>query len=207
MKFERLGNIVQQVRGISYKPNEISEMPLDGYVPILKANNITESGLKDEDLIYIVKDRIKREQFIRKGDLLLAASSGSKEIVGKNVFFQEDYKGSFGAFCKIVRPSNKINAEFLSHFFKTAIYKRHIKKSIQGANINNLRNEHIDSLEIPSFPLPDQLHIAKILSRAENLIAQRKESIRLLDEFLKSTFLEMFGDPSSNSKKFNEGII
>jgi hypothetical protein len=44
-------------------------------------------------------------------------------------------------------------------------------------------------------PLPDQLHIANLLSKAENLIAQRKESIRLLDEFLKSTFLEMFGDP------------
>jgi len=205
MRFERLSSIVKQVRGISYQPNEISELPLDGYIPILKANNITQNGLKDDNLIYIIKDRIKQEQFIKRGDLLLAASSGSKEIVGKNIFFREDFNGSFGAFCKVVRPNNKINPEFLSHFFKTKIYKNHIKNSIQGANINNLRNEHIDSLMIPVIPLSDQLHIASILSEAENLIAQRKESIRLLDEFLKSTFLEMFGDPVRNEKDFNKG--
>jgi type I restriction enzyme, S subunit len=43
-------------------------------------------------------------------------------------------------------------------------------------------------------PIPEQIHIAKILTKAENLISQRKESIRLLDEFLKSSFLEMFID-------------
>jgi len=48
-----------------------------------------------------------------------------------------------------------------------------------------------------------QLQIANLLSKAEKLIAQRKESIRLLDEFLKSTFLEMFGDPIANKKKWN----
>lgn len=36
--------------------------------------------------------------------------------------------------------------------------------------------------------------------RVENLIAKRKESIQLLDELLKSTFLEMFGDPVRNEK-------
>jgi hypothetical protein len=35
-----------------------------------------------------------------------------------------------------------------------------------------------------------ELHIANLLSKAENLVSQRKESIRLLDEFLKNIFLE-----------------
>ncbi len=62
----------------------------------------------------------------------------------------------------------------------------------------------------------DQLHIANLLSKAENLIAQRKESICLLNEFLKSSFLDTFGDPVKNEKywktipfldagKFNSG--
>jgi type I restriction enzyme S subunit len=65
-----------------------------------------------------------------------------------------------------------------------------------------LKNEYIDSLLIPDISDSDQLHIANILTKAENLIAQRKESIRLLDDFLKSTFLEMFGDPLVNSKQW-----
>ncbi len=56
------------------------------------------------------------------------------------------------------------------------------------------------SLKIPLPPLTDQIKIAQILAQAEKLIAQRKESIALLDEFLKSTFLEMFGDPVRNEK-------
>lgn len=200
MKFERLGEKITQVRGISYKPNEISAIPTPDYVPILKANNIQEDGIDTSDLIYIHKSKVKPEQFIRKGDLLLAASSGSKEIVGKNIYFESDFDGSFGAFCKLVRPKKNINPRYLATFFKSVSYKRHIKKLLSGALINNLKNEYIDSLLIPELSDSDQHHIANILSKAENLIAQRKESIRLLDEFLKSTFLEMFGDPVRNEK-------
>lgn len=200
MKFERLGNKINQVRGISFKPNDISAIPLPDYVPILKANNIQEEGIDTSDLIYIHKSKVKPEQFIKKGDLLLAASSGSKEIVGKNIYFESNIEGSFGAFCKLVRPNKNINPRYLASFFKSVQYKRHIKKLLSGALINNLKNEYIDSLLIPELSDSDQLHIANLLSKAESLIAQRKDSIRLLDEFLKSTFLEMFGDPEKNPK-------
>ncbi|MDD3875567.1 MAG: restriction endonuclease subunit S [Bacteroidales bacterium] len=67
-------------------------------------------------------------------------------------------------------------------------------------------SRHFKYLKEKKLPVPDrvrdQLHIANVLIKAENLIAQRKESIRLLDEFLKSTFLEMFGDPGINPKKW-----
>jgi len=67
----------------------------------------------------------------------------------------------------------------------------------------HINRKSLEQLEIPDLEIDDQHHIAKLLSKAENLIAQRKESIRLLDEFLKSTFLEMFGDPIANKKKWN----
>ncbi len=192
MKFERLGEKITQIRGISYKPNDISATPLSDYVPVLKANNIQEEGIVTNDLIYIHKSKVRPEQFIKKGDLLLAASSGSKGIVGKNIYFESDFEGSFGAFCKLVRPKKNINPRYLATFFKSVPYKRHIRRLLSGALINNLKNEYIDSLLIPDISDSDQLHISNLLNKAENLISKRKESIRLLDEFLKSTFLEMF---------------
>lgn len=65
----------------------------------------------------------------------------------------------------------------------------------------SLKQSVIENFEVP-FPKDKkvQLHIANLLSKAENLIAQRKESIHLLDEFLKSTFLEMFGNNTVNDK-------
>jgi len=52
--------------------------------------------------------------------------------------------------------------------------------------------------------LPDisiQNKIASILDRCESARAKRKEANRLTDEFLKSVFLDMFGDPVRNPKK------
>jgi type I restriction enzyme, S subunit len=202
-----LEKYITQIRGVAYKPEEISDLPQEDYVPILKANNITKNGLDESDLIYIHKSKIGQDQFIKKGDLLIATSSGSKEIVGKHIFFERDYTGSFGAFCKVVRPNANIYPEFVSAFFKTPLYRRHIKKVIQGANINNLRNEHLDSLMIPQFEIADQIKIATVLSKAESLIKKRQASIDLLDEFLKSTFLKMFGDPVDNGKGWEEKTI
>lgn len=55
--------------------------------------------------------------------------------------------------------------------------------------------------------LTDQKRIARVLSDCEQLIAWRKESIQLLDEYLEATFLEMFGDPVRNEKGFSKKSI
>ena len=54
-----------------------------------------------------------------------------------------------------------------------------------------------------NLPIPlldDQIRIATLLSRVEALIATRKNNLQQLDDFLKSTFLDMFGDPVRNEK-------
>lgn len=93
--------------------------------------------------------------------------------------------------------SNEIDQMFLYY----ALNKRGFKDVITGAAQPQITREGLSkiTLDIPESK-DDQLHIANLLSKAESLIAQRKESIRLLDEFLKSTFLEMFGDPVRNEK-------
>jgi type I restriction enzyme S subunit len=86
-------------------------------------------------------------------------------------------------------------------FLYYALNKRGFKDVITGAAQPQITREGLNKivLDIPESK-EYQLHIANILTKAESLIAQRKESIRLLDEFLKSTFLEMFGDPVRNEK-------
>lgn len=58
--------------------------------------------------------------------------------------------------------------------------------------------------EIENFEIPvpedfdDQIRIAHLLGKVEELIAQRKKHLQRLDDLLKSVFLEMFGDPVRN---------
>lgn len=67
-------------------------------------------------------------------------------------------------------------------------------------------SRHFKFLREKKIALPqkidDQKRIAKVLSQCEALIQKRKESIDLLDEFLQSTFLEMFGDVRAKKSKY-----
>jgi type I restriction enzyme S subunit len=55
-------------------------------------------------------------------------------------------------------------------------------------------------LELPLPPLEDQKRIAAVLDKADALRRKRQEALRLTDDFLRSTFLAMFGDLRTNSK-------
>ena len=197
-----IGDVAEQVRGVTYKKQDASTVYIDGYLPVLRAGNIAEDGIVFHDLVYVPRSCVKPKQMIRKGDIVVAASSGSLSVVGKAALARDDFDGSFGAFCKVIRPSEKVDASYIAHYFRTAAYRRRVSTLAQGANINNLRSEDLNSLSIrlPSFS--EQRRIASILDAADALRAKQRESIAQLDALVQSTFLEMFGDPARNSMEW-----
>ncbi|KIO67127.1 Type I restriction-modification system, specificity subunit S [Caldibacillus thermoamylovorans] len=201
-KIYPLKKFIKQIRGVSYKKDQISEKPIKDFIPLLRATNIQNGELTFEDLLYVEPSLVKDEQKFKKGDILIAASSGSKEVVGKPGQVKEDGNYTFGAFCKLIRPNNNIIPDYLRHFFNTDYYSQTISHTINGANINNLRNEHIDNLLIPLPSLEIQRKIAVLLNKAQNLMDCRKAQIEALDQLTQSVFLEMFGDPVLNPKEW-----
>ena len=196
----KLATVCQQIRGVSYTPKDMAEIPTEGYIPILRANNIQEKLVFNE-LVYVNANKISEIQLLKGGDIVVCASSGSKNLVGKAARFVSSPvdQVSFGAFCKVVRPRN-IDASYLSHFFNSSYYRNTISKIAQGANINNIRNEHLDNLDI-NVPTPsEQKRLAERLDKVQELIAKQKEQIAKLDLLIKSRFRDMFGDPITTPK-------
>ena len=87
---------------------------------------------------------------------------------------------------------------------KNEKYRSEISGYSEGANINNIRNEHINKITIPIPPIDTQRRIAAILDKAQSLIAARREQIAVLDKLIKSQFVEMFGDPVTNPMSWEE---
>jgi type I restriction enzyme S subunit len=73
-----------------------------------------------------------------------------------------------------------------------------------GGSLLRARPAQVASIEIPLPPLDEQRRIAAILDKADAIRRKRQESICLTQEFLRSTFLEMFGDPVTNPKGWNK---
>ncbi len=198
-----VGSLCDQIRGVSYSKGDARNEPDNGLVPILRANNIHNDGmLAFDDLIYVPRSVVAATQYIREHDIVIAASSGSLSVVGKAAQARSDWSGGFGAFCKVLRPNTKVEPRYLAYFFRTEHYRHRISQLAAGANINNLRNEHLDDLEIPLPPLSEQKRIADILDKADAIRRKRQEALQLNGDVIYSVYQEQFGNPIANPNGF-----
>jgi type I restriction enzyme S subunit len=69
-----------------------------------------------------------------------------------------------------------------------------------GASYPAVTERVVRKSTIPLPPLAEQRRIAAMLDKADAIRRKRREAIRLLEEFLRSAFLDMFGDPVRNPK-------
>lgn len=189
--------LIKQVRGVSYKPEDLHNKPDENSVVLLRANNIADGQINFDDVVYVDKSKVSPEQYLKKGDILICASSGSKNLVGKAASVTFEKECTFGAFCKVIR-SNADSKDLLSVYFQSSIYRKKIAEVAIGANINNIRNEHIDNLDIPVYSAEERMYIVDKIKLAQNIIDKRKEELSCLNELIKARFVEMFGDPVAN---------
>lgn len=109
--------------------------------------------------------------------------------------------GIIGSTLAILRPKSKnIYTPYLGHFLKAN--KDHLRKKCKGATIPHIDGKVLENLDIPLPPLQEQRRIADILDRADALRAKRREAIEHINALTQSVFLEMFGDPVINSRKW-----
>ena len=86
---DKLGNHIQQVRGVSYKPNDLSETLSDGYITLLRANNISEGKINFDSVQFVSCSKVSPEQLLKTNDILVCGSSGSLSLVGKSALYRK----------------------------------------------------------------------------------------------------------------------
>ena len=141
----------------------------------------------------------------------LALANSSAKIFPKNTVLLAMYGATIGACsilkiaaatnqaCGAILPSEKCDHVYLYYYLKS-INKELISKGVGGAQ-PNISGGIIKSTKIPLPPLDQQKKIAAILDAADAYRQKTKALIEKYDELTQSLFLDMFGDPVSNSKK------
>lgn len=156
-----------------------------GYADINDLGKYEDYLLHDGD---ILMSHINSEKHL--GKVALYRSSGDEHILhGMNLLMLR-------ADTQIVLPS------YAAYFFNSDAFLRQIpsitKKSVNQASFTVTA---LKELNIPLPSLEDQVGIVKILDMVGNLISLRKQQLAKLDELVKSRFVELFGDPITNSKR------
>ena len=96
-------------------------------------------------------------------------------------------------------PDPKVADERFMFYALQAKVPQWLKQRV-GVAQPNISQEIIKNTAIPLPPLAEQRRIAAILDKADAIRRKRQQAIRLTETFLRSTFLDMFGDPVANPK-------
>lgn len=144
---------------------------------------------------------------------------GSSGIIGRHSEALFDYpsivigrKGSVGLVTYAPHGGWAIDtAYFIERTNPVSCDLRYLYFALQNADLS----QHTITTSIPGlsrddiyrtriyFPaLAEQRRIAAILDKADALRRKRQEAIALTEQLLRSTFLEMFGDPVTNPKRW-----
>ena len=169
-------DISDLLRGISYSKTQASAAPAPSLVPILRANNIN-GHLNYDGLVYVPRDLVKPEQYLKQGDIVLCMSSGSQNLVGKSAPATKDYDASCGAFCALLRVQRHTSAAFLGLLLQGRQFRTSISQVAKGSNINNLKREHILRYALNLPPLPEQ---HRIVAKIEELFSELDKGIENL---------------------------
>ena len=200
MSAVRLGDHAKLIRGITFKPVDKCDPHDERTVVCMRTKNV-QATLDASDLIAVPRNLVKNsEKMLSTGDILVS-SANSWNLVGKCCQVPTlQYPSTAGAFISILRPkTEQLESSYLYRWFSSVEIQRRLRSfANQTTNISNLNHKKTLELQIPLPPLPEQKRIARILDAADALRAKRREALGQLDKLLRSTFLDMFGDPVTN---------
>ena len=191
----RLGEVCTKITDGSHNPPQ--GVSNSEYL-MLSSKNIYDDEITLDDPRFLSAENYatenKRTQ-ISTGDILLTivGTVGRAAVVSdsiKNICLQRSVA--------VIKPkSGIIDSRFLMYQLQSM--RTHLEKEARGVAQKGIYLKQVENLQIKVPSLDEQLGVVNKLDKVSKLITLRKEQLAKLDELVKARFVEMFGDPVTNS--------
>ena len=117
-----------------------------------------------------------------------------------------DGKYAVSTDCIVLLPNEQIRCKYLYYFFLGNM--RVLERGFKGAGLKHTNKGYIGDIDIGDIPsFERQEKIIGIFDTLQSIIDLRKSEIERLDNLIKARFVEMFGDPVSNSRGLPEATL
>ncbi|EPE2205021.1 restriction endonuclease subunit S [Vibrio alginolyticus] len=191
----KLGDICETTQGVQItKSHTQSELYEGGFRYLYIADFISDKKLSFVDDVFEKKK-------VTTDDLVMANTGspgrvfkGKEGILSNNLF-------------KITFDKGVVDRDYLYLILSSEAFQSVLQQQMKGGIQKHLGHQTISRQEIPLPPLDEQKRIAAILDKADAIRQKRKQAIDLADGFLRSVFLDMFGDPVTNPKGFPVKVL
>ena len=185
--YVKLGDLATYINGYAFKPKDRGDKGL----PIIRIQDLT--GNTYDKGFYDGKYPSKIE--INNGDVLISWSAslgvylwnGRKALLNQHIF-------------KVIFDKKEIDKDYFIYAVRFSLKRLH--QLTHGATMKHIVKKDFENVVIPYPSIKKQKEIAFNLDKIESIIKTRQQEIRMLDTLIKARFVEMFGDPVKNEKKF-----
>lgn len=165
-------------------------------IPITSKNRKTgkypyygANGIQDYVDDYIFDDEL----------VLLAEDGGNFGVKDKPIAYRVSGKCWVNNHAHVLKPKeNILDVDYLCY----SLMFYDVSKLINGTTRKKLNQSAMKKIKIQLPALNIQKKIANTLDEVNNLIDLQKQQLKKLDLLIKSKFIDMFGDPVTNSKKW-----
>ena len=198
----RLGDVCDILNGFSFK----SDKYVKEGIRIIRIANVQKGYVEDDDPVYYPLDSSGLEKYMLEEDDLLISLTGN---VGRVALLQKDMlPAALNQRVACLRLKNNVLTKgFLFHVLNSNLFEQRCIHSSKGVAQKNMSTEWLKNYEIPLYSIEKQLKITKILDNVKQIINSRQKELSDLDTLIKARFVEMFGDPVSNSYRCHEATL
>ena len=144
------------------------------------------NGLQDYVADYIFDDEL----------VLLAEDGGNFGSKERPIAYRVSGKCWVNNHAHVLKAKPNMHVDYLCY----ALMFYDTEGLVNGATRQKLTQAAMRQMVIPYRDMPEQLQIIKKISQIVRSIEKRKEELQLLDQLVKSRFIELFGDPETNPK-------
>ncbi|MGU9178520.1 restriction endonuclease subunit S [Clostridium perfringens] len=170
----------------------------------LSTGDLDFNKISNIELVSYENKPSRANQNVNVGEVIFAKMKDTK----KTLVIDEENKDiivSTGFY--VLKPSEQILSKYLYHYLNSDYFLNQKNKLSKGATQCALNNEGLSNITIYMYNLETQKKIVEVLDKAQELIEKRKKQIEELDLLVKSKFIEMFGNPITNSKGWNIKLL
>lgn len=132
---------------------------------------------------------------VERGSVLLVTrvGLGKVAVAGTRLAINQDIKA--------VQPNADLDPAFLFWFLLSQAER--LQSMGTGATVKGITLNDVRAIRCPVPPLREQHRIVDLLSRAESIVRLRREAQRKAAELIPAIFLDMFGDPIANPRRWS----
>lgn len=178
-KTMRIKDLGDARNGLTYSPEE--QVDEGKGTLVLRSSNVQGGKLVFTDNVYIGSE-IPSELILQQGDILICSRNGSRKLIGKNAYIEEDNKYSFGAFMMALRPKID-NKKYVYWLLNSGVFGYYLPMFFTST-INQLTRENFRNMVVPYCD--DELVQKRIVEYLDTKVAQIDSVIedkeRLIDD-------------------------